>query len=228
MEEELEHARRAFHDIPSDATEPVSDDEEGQRSMLLARKVSKQVVYEVEADHERAVKEWERQAAYLRRRDKPNEAQMEQFFGDQKELGQIKAEEKRLQAVKMQAAVESEEARQCEIGIEVLKDQKNALWERLAEKLAERKRQQQSEEGEEESRVEITMETSMMETSELDYSTVVEQGKLLAAVQPVEDKVYKCLVKLELNDIQWRYEALSYLTSILQVNKEAHNSGDET
>ncbi len=33
---------------------------------------------------------------------------MEQFFRDQKELEQIKAEEKRLQAAKVQAAVESE------------------------------------------------------------------------------------------------------------------------
>ncbi len=47
---------------------------------------------------------------YLHERDKLNEAHMEQFYRDQKELGQIKAEEMRLQAAKMQAAAESEEA----------------------------------------------------------------------------------------------------------------------
>ncbi len=101
-------------------------------------------------------------------------------------------------------------------------DQKNAHWDRLTEKPAEQTRPQQGEEGEDEPRVDI-----MMDTSEMD-STIVEQGKLLAAAQPVEDKVYKRLAKLELNDIQWRYEALSYLTSILHVNQEAHNSRDET
>ncbi len=67
----------------------------------------------------------------------------------------------------------------------------------------------------------------MMDTSEMD-STIIEQGKLPAADQPVEDKVYKRLAKVELNDIQWRYEALSYLTSILQINKEACERGDKT
>ncbi len=107
-----------------------------------------------------------------------------------------------------------------------MKDQKDALWECLTNKLAELTRQQ-SEEGEEESRVEITMEMSAMEMSELD-ATIIEQGKLLAADQPVEDKVYKRLAKVELNDIQWRYEVLSYLTSIIQINKEVCKRGDNT
>ncbi len=57
---------------------------------------------------------------------------MEQFYRDQKELSLIKAEENRLQAAKMQAAAEPEEAQQCNIRLEALKDQKDALWERLA------------------------------------------------------------------------------------------------
>ncbi len=66
---------------------------------------------------------------------------MEQFFRDQKELGQFKAEEKRLQAVKIRAAIESEEARQCEIGMKALDDQRKVLLDRLADKLEETKRQ---------------------------------------------------------------------------------------
>ncbi len=57
-----------------------------------------------------------------------------------------------------------------------------------------------------------------MDTSEMD-ATIIEQGKLPAIAQTIEDRIYNCLVKFELNDIQWRYEALSYLTSILEVNE---------
>ncbi len=67
----------------------------------------------------------------------------------------------------------------------------------------------------------------MMDMSEMDYMTVAEQGQLPAAVQDIEDKVYAHLVKLEMNEIQWKYKALSYLTSILSVNKEAREHGDE-
>ncbi len=35
-------------------------------------------------------------------------------------------------------------------------------------------------------------------------------------------------MSLEMNEIQWKYEALSYLTSILKVNQEAHNQGTKT
>ncbi len=117
---------------------------------------------------------------------------MEQFFRDQKELSQIKAEELRLQAQQMRAAAESEEAQQCAIGLEALKDQRNALWECLADQLATQKRQQQGDEGEGESTVEITMDTSEMDVtvimSRMD-TTVVEQGKLPAAAQTVKDSL---------------------------------------
>ncbi len=56
----------------------------------------------------------------------------------------------------------------------------------------------------------------------------MEQGQLLDALQFVEEQVYSRLVSLETNDIQWRYEALSYLTSIIKGNQEAQEQGTET
>ncbi len=66
-----------------------------------------------------------------------------------------------------------------------------------------------------------------MDTSEMDYLTVVEQGQLLAAIQPVENQVYSRLVSLKMKEIQWRYEALFYLTSILKANQEVRDQGHE-
>ncbi len=96
------------------------------------------------------------------------------------------------------AAAGSKEAWKHGEMLKALKEQKEALWQRLAQRLAEvsaKRSDQQIEVGEEESRVEITMDTS-----EMDCSTVVEQGKLPAAVQPVEDQVYNRLVSLEMNE----------------------------
>ncbi len=95
------------------------------------------------------------------------------------------------------------------------------LFNHLTERLAEQVGPPPSEEGKGESTVNITMDTSEMD------ATIVEQGKLLAAAWTVEGKVYECLRKFEMNDIQWRFKALSYLTSILQVNKQARDSGGE-
>ncbi len=109
--------------------------------------------------------------------------------------------------------------------LKALQDQKEVLWQRLEQRVAEVsvKRVQWIEAGEEESRVDITMDMT-----NLDYSTVAEQGQLPAALQPVEDQVYGRLVSLEMNEIQWRYEALSYMTSIPKVNQEACGQGNET
>ncbi len=96
------------------------------------------------------------------------------------------------------------------------------LFRRLTERLAEQRRPLPREGGEEQSTVDITMDTSEMN------ATIVEQGKLPTAAEMIEDKVYKRLVNYEMNDIQWRYEALSYLTSIFQINKQARDSGSET
>ncbi len=67
-----------------------------------------------------------------------------------------------------------------------------------------------------------------MDTTDLDYSIVTEQGRHPEALQPVEEQAYSHLVSLEMNEIQWRYEALSYLTSILKVNQEARDQGTDT
>ncbi len=64
--------------------------------MLLTHQVSKQVAGEAEADHERAVKQWEYQVEYLHKWDEFNATHMEQFFRDQEELRRITAEENRL------------------------------------------------------------------------------------------------------------------------------------
>ncbi len=128
-------------------------------------------------------------------------------------------------AEKLRSAAGSIEAKKCEEMLKQLQDQREVLWEHLAERMAavSAKRDQQIEVGEEKSRVDITMDTT-----DLDYSTVTEQGRLPAAVQPVEEQVYSRLVSLEMNNIQWRYEGLSYMTSILKANQEARDQGNET
>ncbi len=75
----------------------------------------------------------------------------------------------------------------------------------------------------EESRVEISMDTG-----DMDYSVVVEQGQLPEALSEVEEQAYSCLVTVEMNQIQWKYEALSYLTSIIKGNQEVQERVDET
>ncbi len=158
-------------------------------------------------------------------RDKIADAHLDQFFKDQEELQKIKSDEQKALAAQLQAVARSEEARKREETLKVLQDQKEVLWECLTQRVAEVgvKRDQRIEAGEEESRVDITMDTS-----KLDYLTVIEQGRLPAALQPVENQVYSHLVSLEMNEIQWRYEALSYMTSILKANQEACDQGNET
>ncbi len=77
--------------------------------------------------------------------------------------------------------------------------------------------------GEEESIVEITMETST-----LDYSVVEEQGQFPKALSEEEERVYGRLVTVEMNQIQWKYEALTYLNSLTEGNRSAQQEGDET
>ncbi len=209
MEEEVRQAKQALKlqvftlEI---VTHSSDEDAEDQRSALLTHHLAKQVAKEMETDHERAHREWELQAMYRDKRAKLSEAPMEQLLRDTEELAQIKVEENRLQAVKQRARAGSEEARQCDLGLDALRGQKEVLFRRLTERLAEPRRPLPSEEGEEPSTVEI-----MMDTSEMDM-TIVKQGRLPIAAETIEDKVYKRLVSFEMNDIQWRYDALSYLT----------------
>ncbi len=44
----------------------------------------------------------------------------------------------------------------------------------------------------------------------------------------MEEQAYTSLVLVEMNQIQWKYEALSYLTSIIKGNQEVWDQGTET
>ncbi len=84
----------------------------------------------------------------------------------------------------------------------------------------------QSEMAEDEpSTVEVMMEMEDVKT-EMD-TTIAKQGTLPKVQGAAEKQVYECLVTFELNPIQWRYEALSYLTTIVRLNRQAHESGNE-
>ncbi len=62
----------------------------------------------------------------------------------------------------------------------------------------------------------------------MDYSIVEEQGQFPKALSPEEEKVYSRLVSAEENHIQWRYEALTYLSSLITGNKKVQQEGEET
>ncbi len=88
--------------------------------------------------------------------------------------------------------------------------------------IADAEQAKQIEAGEEESRVDITMDTSG-----LDYSVIEEQGQFPKVLTPEEEKVYAHLVMVEVNQIQWRYEALTYLSSLIARNKSTQQEGEE-
>ncbi len=67
-----------------------------------------------------------------------------------------------------------------------------------------------------------------METSALDYSIVEEQGQFPKALSEEEERVYGHLVTVEMNQIQWKYEALTYLNSLIKGNRSTQQEGDET
>ncbi len=67
-----------------------------------------------------------------------------------------------------------------------------------------------------------------METSALDYSVIEEQGQFPTVLTPEEERVYAHLVTVEVNQIQWRYEALTYLSSLIDGNKCTQLEGKET
>ncbi len=117
------------------------------------------------------------------------------------------------------------EAQECDRALDQLQKQKEMLWEHLEKRKAalEAEWDQRIQAGEEESRVNINMDTS-----DMDHSIVAEQGWLPKAITDVEEQVYHCLVLVEMNQIQWKYEALSYLTSIIKGNQEAWDQRTET
>ncbi len=129
-------------------------------------------------------------------------------------------------AAKIQSKSDSEETCQYEIGLDTLQQKRDVLWTHLQDQAFEQGRQLQGE-GEQSSLVKVTMETEEIDT-EMDM-TVIKQGILPEApAQSLEVTIYECLVTFEPNDIQWQFEALSYLVSILETNKKARSSGDET
>ncbi len=100
------------------------------------------------------------------------------------------------------------------------------LWDHLQEQATEQGRQLRGE-GEQAPLVEIMMDTEEID-AEMDM-TVVEQGILPEApAQSIEATIYDHLVTFKLNNIQWRFEALTYLVLILETNQKACSSGDET
>ncbi len=88
---------------------------------------------------------------------------------------------------------DSEEMRQCDIGLEALRQQREVLWARLHDQATEQGRQLQSEWSEESSAVEIMMETDEIDT-EMD-TTIVEQGILPKPSQTIKENIYSHLVK---------------------------------
>ncbi len=147
-----------------------------------------------------------------------------QLSRDQIESDQIRVEEERLLAVKAQSAAHSEEAHQCDIGLEAVRQQKTTLWTHL--QVCQQAEEAQRHREEEQSLVEIRMETDEIDI-EMDM-TIVEQRTLPKAGGSTEQEVYEHLVAFELNAIQWRFEALFYLATIVKRNKEAQERGDET
>ncbi len=61
----------------------------------------------------------------------------------------------------------------------------------------------------------------------LDYSIIEEQGQFPTAQTPKEERVYAHLVMVEVSQIQWRFKALTYLSSLIDGNKSAQLEGEE-
>ncbi len=67
-----------------------------------------------------------------------------------------------------------------------------------------------------------------MDTSAMEYSIIEEQGQFPKALSPEEERVYSHLVSIEANHIQWQYEALTYLSSLITGIKKVQQEGEET
>ncbi len=83
-------------------------------------------------------------------------------------------------------------------------------------------------EAEQVKRIQAGEEPSAVDTSALEYSIIEEQGQFPKALSPEEEKVYSRLVSIEVNHIQWRYEALTYLSLLIAGIKKAQQQGEET
>ncbi len=222
----MEAARLAFAEFVDTEQERTSDEElTEQRGVLLVHKAADEELMQVEADRDRADREKEHQAVRLHELDRIAEEHMEQFQKDQEMLREIANDEQKVRAAKLLVEAGQREVQECNKALDMLQKQKEALWACLEKKKAEMEAEQDRwiQAGEEESRVDI-----MMDTSDMDCSIVAEQGQLPKAITAVEEQAYHHLVLVEMNQIQWKYEALSYLTSIIKGNQEAWDQGTET
>ncbi len=166
--------------------------------------------------------EQECQAARLREIERHTEEHLEQFQKDQEMLKKIEADEQKVHTWKLQMEAGQREVLQWDKALKQIKAQKIALLKLMkkGQDKADAERDRWIRDGEEESRVEISMDTG-----ETDYSTVEEQGQLPKALSEGEEQAYSHLVMVELNQIQWKYEVLSYLDSLMKGNKEAQQAG---
>ncbi len=111
------------------------------------------------------------------------------FQKDQEILRDIENDEQKVIEARLLVEAGTREVQKCDEASKTLQEQKEALWERLAKRKAdiEVERDRRIQRGEEESRDDITMDTT-----DLDYSIVAEQGLLPAALQAVEEQAYCC------------------------------------
>ncbi len=192
--------------------------------MLLAHKAASEELTQAEAQRDQAEIEKERQTTNLCELNRRAAEHMEMFQEDQEMLRNIEIDEQRVRSVRLQAEAGQREGQECEKVLKQIEEQKKALWEWM------KKRQDEMDEAqnqwirvsEEESRVDISTDTG-----DMDYSVIAEQGQLPKALTDVEEQAYSRLVLVETNQIQWKYEALSYLTSIIKGNQEAWEQGTE-
>ncbi len=149
---------------------------------------------------------------------------MEQYDRYQEVLRWIEAQEQKLHAQKLQRDAAKRDTDETEVAFQHLAEQKEWLLEKMKRRkeIADVEQAKRIEAGEEESRVDITMDTSS-----LDYPVIEEQGQFPKVLTPEEKKVYAHLVMVEVNQIQWRYKALTYLSLLLAGNKSTQQEGKE-
>ncbi len=183
--------------------------------MLLAHKAASEETTQVEILH---------QAARVREIERHTQAHLEQFQKDQVMLKQIEADEQKVHAQKLQVEAGKREAVEWDAALKQIQEQRATLLELMKKRKAKADAEfdQRVQDGEEEYVVEISMDTG-----EMDYTIVEEQGQLLKALSEGEEQAYSRLVMVEMNQIQWKYEALSYLNSLIKGNKEAQQEGNE-
>ncbi len=178
----------------------------------------------METLHEQALTEKEHKAARVCEMERHTQAHLEQFQKDQVMQKQIDADEQKVHAQKLQVEAGKREAVEWDAALQHLEEQKVALLKLMKKRKdkADAEWDQWIQDGEEESLMEISMDMG-----EMDYTMVKEQGRFPKALSEGEEKAYSHLVMVEMNQIQWKYEVLMYLNSLIKGNKEAQQEGNE-